>query len=74
VPTVTDGSDGGTTVSVVALIVTLLAADAVCAGLLLSVTVAVKLDVPLVVALPEITPDDVNVRPAVRLPDVIDQL
>jgi hypothetical protein len=60
---------------VVALIVTLLAADAVCAGLLLSVTVAVKLDVPLVVAVPEIAPvDAVSVRPVGRLPDVIDQL
>jgi len=41
----------------------------------LSVTVAVKLDVPLVVGVPEITPVvPASVNPAGRLPDVIDQV
>jgi hypothetical protein len=49
-------------------------ADLVCAGLSASVTVAVKLAVPVAVGVPEITPvADASVRPAGRLPDVIDQ-
>jgi len=51
------------------------AADAVCVGELLSVTVTVKLEVPLAEGVPEITPvDDERASPAGRLPEVIDQL
>jgi hypothetical protein len=48
--------------------------DLVCTGLLLSLTFAVKVNVPLAVGVPEITPlpaDSVN--PAGRLPELIDQ-
>jgi len=48
--------------------------DCVCAGLPESVTVAVKLVVPLAVGVPEITPvAEASDRPAGRLPLVIDQ-
>jgi hypothetical protein len=48
--------------------------DLVCAGLPASVTVAVKLVVPLAVGVPEITPvAAASDRPAGRLPVVIDQ-
>jgi hypothetical protein len=51
------------------------AADFVWAGLLLSVTVTVKLDVPLADGVPEITPVVADmVNPAGRLPDGIDQV
>ena len=51
------------------------AADWVCAGLLLSVTLTVKLEVPLPVGVPEITPvDDDRLRPAGRLPEATDQV
>jgi hypothetical protein len=49
-------------------------ADAVCAGDELSVTVTVKLDVPVVVGFPEITPALDMESPAGRLPEVTDQL
>jgi hypothetical protein len=50
-------------------------ADLDCAGLSASVTVAVKLDVPLVVGVPEITPLlGARLSPAGRLPEVIDHL
>jgi hypothetical protein len=49
--------------------------DFVCAGLPESVTVAVKLDVPVAVGVPEITPVVADrVRPAGRLPEVTDQV
>ncbi len=51
------------------------AADWVCAGLLLSVTVTVKLEVPLAVGVPEMMPvDGDRLRPAGRVPEVIDQV
>ena len=51
------------------------AADFVCTGELLSVTVAVKLEVPAEVGAPEIAPAAAeSVRPAGKLPDVIDQV
>lgn len=47
--------------------------DFVCAGLLLSVTVAVNPKVPLAVGIPEITPAPAaRVKPAGRVPLVID--
>jgi hypothetical protein len=50
------------------------ATDLVCAGLAASVTVAEILLVPLAVGVPEIRPvDAVSVRPAGRVPAVIDQ-
>jgi hypothetical protein len=50
-------------------------ADAVSAGLSLSFTVAVNVEVPVVIGVPEITPvDGVRFSPAGSLPDVIDQL
>ncbi len=45
-----------------------------CTGLLLSVTVAVKLEVPLAVGIPEINPEGDKVSPEGRLPAVMDQL
>jgi hypothetical protein len=51
------------------------AADFVCAGLPLSVTVTVKFDVPLAVGVPEITPVlAARVRPVGRVPAVIDHV
>jgi hypothetical protein len=49
-------------------------ADVAWAGLLLSVTVAVKVELPLTVGMPEITPVvEARVSPAGSLPDAIDQ-
>jgi len=48
--------------------------DLVSAGVLLSVTVAVKLLVPLAVGVPEIAPVGERVRPAGRLPAVSDHV
>jgi hypothetical protein len=49
--------------------------DLVCAGLLLSLTATVKVNVPVAVGVPEITPlPAVSVRPAGRLPELIDQV
>ena len=48
--------------------------DLVNAGVLLSVTVAVKLAVPLAVGVPEIAPVCERVRPAGRLPAVSDHV
>ena len=50
-------------------------ADFVWTGLPLSLTAAVKLDVPVAVGVPEITPVvAARVRPAGRLPEAIDQV
>ena len=49
-------------------------ADFVCAGLPASVTVAVKLVVPLAVGVPEIAPPGERTSPAGRLPAVMDQV
>ena len=58
-----------------ALTVIEVAADCFCTGDPLSLTVAVKLDVPLEVGVPEIVPVvAANVKPAGRLPDVIDHV
>jgi hypothetical protein len=49
--------------------------DFVSTGLLLSLAVTVKLKIPLAVGIPEITPVAVaNVRPAGRVPAVMDQM
>ena len=59
--------DGPTTTEVVA--------EVTCAGLLLSVTVAVKVEVPPVVGVPAIAPvAELRVNPAGRWPEVIAQL
>jgi hypothetical protein len=51
------------------------AADFVCTGLLLSVTVTVKLNVPPAVGVPEITPlAPARTNPAGRLPELTDQV
>jgi hypothetical protein len=51
------------------------ATDLVCAGLSASVTVAVRLNVPLAVGVPETAPVVVpRLSPAGRAPEVIDQL
>ena len=55
-------SAGGATVKVREI-------EAVCAGLPLSVTRTVKLDVPLAVGVPEITPPLESVSPAGSVPD-----
>jgi hypothetical protein len=52
-----------------------IAVDFVCTGLLLSLTATVKLNVPLAVGVPEITPLlELSVNPAGRLPELIDQV
>ena len=52
-----------------------IAADFVCVGLPLSLTVTVKLDVPVAVGVPEITPvAAARVTPAGRLPELIDHV
>jgi hypothetical protein len=52
-----------------------IAADFVCTGEPLSFTVTVKLEVPVAVGVPEITPvDEARVKPAGRAPELIDQL
>jgi hypothetical protein len=48
--------------------------DTAWAGLLLSLTVAVKLEVPLAVGVPEIVPLDARFSPAGSLPEVIDHV
>ena len=51
------------------------AADFVCTGLPLSLTLTVKLEVPLAVGVPEITPlVDARVNPAGRVPALIDHV
>jgi len=49
-------------------------ADVFWAGLAESATLAVKLNVPAAVGVPEIRPVVAMVRPAGRLPEVIDQV
>ena len=69
------GSVDATIASVVGLTRIAAVADLVCAGLLLSVTVTVKVEDPLAVGVPEIIPvDDARVTPAGRLPELIDQV
>ena len=52
-----------------------IAADLVCTGLPLSLTVAVKFEVPPAVGVPEITPLlAARVNPAGKLPEVIDHV
>ncbi len=48
--------------------------DCFCTELLLSVTVAVKLNVPAALGVPVIVPDDARLRPVGSAPPVIDQL
>lgn len=48
--------------------------DVVRAGLLLSVTNAVKLEDPLAVGMPDIVPEGARVNPAGSLPEVIDHV
>jgi hypothetical protein len=75
VPTVTEGKVEDVIVSSVGATTIVADADTDCAGLLLSLTVAVKVEAPLAVGVPEITPvDDAKVRPAGRLPEEIDQV
>lgn len=47
------------------------AADLRCAGLLLSVTVAVKVNVPADVGVPRIEPEGASVTPPGKLPEVM---
>jgi hypothetical protein len=50
-------------------------ADAVCVGLLLSVTITVKVAVAALVGVPEIVPvDGVRTSPAGKLPELIDHV
>ena len=70
-----DGRVGAVIASAVGETTTDPGVDADCTGLLLSVTVAVKVEVPLVVGVPEITPvEEASVSPAGSLPDVIDHV
>jgi hypothetical protein len=62
-------------VSGVAATTTVTDADCVCTGLPLSCTLAVKVDTPLVVTVPEITPVDGTMdRPAGNCPDEMDHV
>jgi hypothetical protein len=59
----------------VAAIAIVMGVDAFSAGLLLSVTAAVKPEAPLVVGIPEIFPvEGVRINPAGSLPEAIDQM
>jgi hypothetical protein len=72
---VTEGRADEVIVSAVGVATIVCEADAVWAGLPLSVTVAVKVEVPLVVGVPEIMPvDGAKFTPAGSLPDVMDQV
>ena len=72
---VTEGSAEALRISGVGTTTIDITADAVCLGEPLSFAVAVKLNVPLTVGVPEITPVLLwNANPAGRLPDVIDQV
>ena len=75
-PTVTveDGVNAAI-VSGVAATTTVIEADCVCTGLPLSWTLAVKVDVPLVVTVPEIRPvDGAMDKPAGNCPDEMDHV
>jgi hypothetical protein len=62
-------------VSDVAAMVIDIAVERVWTGLLLSLTLAVKVNVPLAVGVPEISPLlAASVNPAGRLPELIDQV
>ncbi len=72
-PTVAAGNDDDVIASSVGATTTEALAEAVCAGLPLSLAVAVKLDIPLAVGTPEIVPvDDASVKPWGSFPEVID--
>ncbi len=52
-----------------------IAVDAVCTGVLLSLTIAVKVDVPFPVGVPEIRPvEELSDNPAGSVPDAIDHV
>ena len=70
----TAGSAEEVIVSAVGVATIVSEVDVVWAGLPLSVTVAVKVEDPLVVGVPEIAPFDARLSPAGSLPDVIDQV
>jgi hypothetical protein len=75
-PEVPEGRDEVVTARVLGALATTSSklADFVWVGLLLSLTVAVRLAVPLAVGEPEIAPEIDKVNPAGRLPEVIDQV
>jgi hypothetical protein len=70
----TAGRVEAVTVSLVGVTVTTIVADAVWVGMLLSLTDAVRVEVPLAAGTPEITPEDDRVSPVGRPPDAIDHL
>ena len=70
---VPEGSDNVVIVSEPPVTTSVIATDFFCAGLPLSDTVAVKLNVPLTVGVPEMTPL-VRLIPAGRLPEVTDHV
>ena len=71
----TDGSVVATIESEVGLTRIAAVVDLVCTGLLLSVTVAVKVEDPLAVGVPDMAPvDDARVSPVGSLPELIDQV
>jgi hypothetical protein len=74
VPTGPEGRLALVIVSGVGNITRLPVTDADCTGLLLSFTVAMKAEDPLVVGVPDMTPAEDSARPAGKLPDAIDQL
>jgi len=75
VPTVPDRRVGAAIASGVGEMTTDAVVEADCTGMLPSVTVAVKVEVPLVVGVPEIAPvEDVRVSPAGSVPEVIDHM
>jgi hypothetical protein len=75
VPSVPEGRADEVIVSEVAAMAIDIGVDRVWVGLLRSLTVAVKVNVPLVVGIPEMSPlPAANVKPVGRLPNVIDQV
>jgi hypothetical protein len=72
---VTEGNAEAVRVSGVGETTIDIAADLVWIGELLSLTLAVKLPVPIAVGVPEMTPVAAEIeRPAGRLPEAIDQM
>ena len=73
-PTATAGNVAGMICNWAAVTAMVMPSDAFLEGDSLSLTVAVKFELPLAVGAPEMIPADERVSPVGRLPDVTDQL
>jgi hypothetical protein len=68
------GIEGAVTVRGVGVTTIVLLIEAYCTGLLLSLTVAVKVEEPLTLAAPVIAPDGERLMPLGSVPEVKDQV